>query len=127
VVRRERRGAARGALDPIGVDEIEARVGAVLDLVDVYPQQFLAELLDDPAVQVENPMPGKWEVRGRRWGTRATNDWGTARRLATDIAQAVMTGGACRRSGCPGWADIEDRGVRGLRTSATVVPDAVVV
>ena len=92
--------------DPIGVDEIAARVGAVLDLVDVYPQQFLAELLDDPAVQVENPMPGKWEVRGRRWGTRATNEWGTARRPATDI---------------------EDRGVRGLRTSAILVPDAVVV
>jgi hypothetical protein len=90
----------------------------------IGPQQFLAELLDGPAVQVENPMPGKWEVRGRRWGTR-TPTIGTP--PATDIAQAVMTGGACRRFGCPGWADIEDRGVRGLRTSATVVPGAVVV
>jgi hypothetical protein len=62
------------------------------------------------------------KVRGRRWGTR-TPTIGPA----TDIAQAVMTGGACRRFGCPGWADIEDRGVRGLRTSATVVPGAVVV
>jgi N12 class adenine-specific DNA methylase len=93
-------------------------------LPDAYPRQFPAELLDDPTVQVENPVPGEWEVRGRRWGIRATNDWGADRRPATDIARAGMTGGACRRSGCPGWADIEDRGVRGPRTSAAVVPDA---
>ncbi|HEX6453749.1 MAG TPA: hypothetical protein VF060_30320 [Trebonia sp.] len=95
-----------------------------MDLGDAYPQQFLAEPFDDPTVQVENPMPGEWEVRGRRWGTRAANDWGTDRRPATDIARAVQTGGACRRSGCPVWADIEDRGARGPSTSATVVPDA---
>jgi hypothetical protein len=91
-------------------------------LLDAYHQQFLGKPFDDPTVQVENPMPDEWEVRGRRWGVRATNDWGADRRPATDIARAVMTGGACRRSGCPGWADIEDRGVRGPRTSAAVVP-----
>jgi hypothetical protein len=42
-----------------------------------------------------------------------------------DVAQAVTTGGACRRSGCPGWADSEDRGVRGLRTSAVPNPGGV--
>jgi hypothetical protein len=98
-------------------------VGALREvLLDAYHQQFFGEPFDDPTVQVENPMPGEWEVRGRRWGVRATNDWGADRRPATDIARAVMTGGACRRSGRPGWADIEDRGVRGPRTSATVVP-----
>lgn len=29
--------------DPIGVDEIGTRFGAVLDLLDAYPQQFHAE------------------------------------------------------------------------------------
>jgi hypothetical protein len=37
-----------------------------LDLIDAYPQQFHAELLDDPIVQVENPIPGEWEVCGCR-------------------------------------------------------------
>lgn len=75
--------------DPIGVEEIEARLGAVWVSAELH-QQFLTELLEDRTVQVENPMPGEWEVRGRRWGVRATNDWGTDRRPATDLAQALM-------------------------------------
>ncbi|MBU2698848.1 MULTISPECIES: methyltransferase domain-containing protein [Pimelobacter] len=75
--------------DPIGVDEIEARLGAVWISAELH-QQFLAELLDDSTVRVENPLPGEWEVRGQRAGIRATNDWGTGRRPATDLAQALM-------------------------------------
>ncbi|GAB3868506.1 hypothetical protein GCM10028801_44530 [Nocardioides maradonensis] len=75
--------------DPIGVEEIEARLGAVWISAELH-QQFLTELLEDRTVRVENPMPGEWEVRGARWGIRATNDWGTERRPATDIAQSLM-------------------------------------
>ncbi|HBR88137.1 MAG TPA: hypothetical protein DEA59_02600, partial [Microbacterium sp.] len=37
-----------------------------------------------------NPLPGMWEVRGGRQGLLATSEWGTERRPAPDIAQAVM-------------------------------------
>jgi N12 class adenine-specific DNA methylase len=82
--------ALREALpEPIGVDQIEARLGSVWISPEIH-QQFLQELLRDRAVRVENPMPGAWEVRGTRYGVLATNEWGTRRRPATDIAQAVM-------------------------------------
>lgn len=75
--------------EPIGMEEIEARLGAVW--VDAATHQaFLREILHDNSVTVENPLPGKWDVRGQRWGIRATNEWGTERRPATDIAAALM-------------------------------------
>lgn len=75
--------------DPIGMEEIEARLGAVW--VDAPTHQaFLREILRDNTVRVENPLPGKWEVRGNRYGLRATSEWGTERRPATDIASALM-------------------------------------
>ncbi len=76
--------------DPIGIDQIEARLGSVWISPEIH-RQFLSEILQDRTVQVENPLPGTWEVKGQRWGLRATNEWGTERRRpATDIAQAVM-------------------------------------
>ncbi len=75
--------------DPIGVEEIEARLGAVWISPQLH-QQFLEEVLEDRSVRVENPMPGEWEVRGNRNGVRANVDWGTERRPATEIAQALM-------------------------------------
>ncbi len=75
--------------EPIGIDQIEARLGSVWISPEIH-EQFLRELLKDRTVRVENPMPGAWEVRGYRAGIEATNEWGTLRRPATDIAQAVM-------------------------------------
>ncbi|MGC0371280.1 helicase [Microbacterium sp. SLBN-111] len=75
--------------DPIGIDQIEARLGSVWISPEIH-QQFLSEILHDRTVRVENPLPGAWDVRGQRYGLRATNEWGTTRRPATDIAQAVM-------------------------------------
>ncbi len=75
--------------DPIGIDQIEARLGSVWISPDIH-RAFLRDVLNDSTVQVENPLPGVWEVKGQRWGLRATNEWGTERRPATDIAQAVM-------------------------------------
>ncbi|MBM9432830.1 hypothetical protein [Flaviflexus equikiangi] len=73
----------------LGVEEISARMGAVWISADVHAQ-FLNELLRTRDVNVENPLPGMWEVRGGRQGLLATSEWGTERRPAPDIAQAIM-------------------------------------
>ncbi len=75
--------------EPLGVQEIAPRMGAVWISADVHAQ-FLNELLRTREVKVENPLPGMWEVRGGRQGLLATSEWGTERRPAPDIAQAVM-------------------------------------
>ncbi len=75
--------------EPLGVEEITARLGAVWIDAETH-QAFLQELLDARDVQVENSLPGMWEVRGGRRGLLATSEWGTQRRPAPDIAQAVM-------------------------------------
>ncbi len=73
----------------LGVEDITARLGAVW-ISEGTHQQFLRELLRSEDVAVENPLPGMWEVRGGRQGILATSEWGTARRPAPDIAQALM-------------------------------------
>ncbi|OYO08831.1 helicase [Enemella evansiae] len=75
--------------EPLGVQEIVPRMGAVWISAKVHAQ-FLNELLRTSEVRVENPLPGMWEVRGGRAGLLATSEWGTERRPAPDIAQAVM-------------------------------------
>lgn len=75
---------------PIGIDEIEARLGAVWISPDIH-RQFLVEILNDETVRVENPMPGEWEVRSKqRWTVASVSEWGTERRKAVDIAQSAM-------------------------------------
>ncbi|MDF1480333.1 helicase [Leifsonia sp. H3M29-4] len=73
----------------LGSDDIAAKLGAVWIDAATH-QQFLQELLADRSVRVENPLPGEWEVRGNRQSIKATSEWGTQRRPATDIAAAVM-------------------------------------
>lgn len=75
--------------EPIGADEIAARLGAVWIDADTH-KQFLTELLQARDIVVENPLPGEWEVRGGRYGVRSTSEWGTERRPAPDLAQALM-------------------------------------
>src|SRR5699024_5420252 len=75
--------------EALGVQEISARMGAVWVSAHVHAQ-FLNELLRTRDVNVENPLPGMWEVRGGRQGLLATSEWGTERRPAPDIAQAIM-------------------------------------
>ena len=76
--------------EPLGPEEISARLGAVWIPPEVH-QQFLAELLDDPYVRVENPLPGQWKVRGADHGLSATEEWGTERKSAGRIAEQLMT------------------------------------
>lgn len=74
---------------PIGVEDIQARMGAVWIPAEIH-EQFLRELLNDRSVRVINTLPGRWEVKGREWGVEATKDWGTDRYPATRVAAAVM-------------------------------------
>ena len=75
--------------EPLGVDEIAARLGAVWISAATH-EEFLREILKAPDVKVENPLPGMWEVRGGRQGILATSEWGTQRRPAPDLVQSVM-------------------------------------
>ena len=75
--------------EKLTMEQIQARLGAVWVDAGTH-QQFLQELLRDRSIRVENPMPGMWEVRGNRQTLRATSEWGTKRRPATQIAQTVM-------------------------------------
>lgn len=75
--------------EDLGIEEISARLGAVWISPEIH-QQFLQETLRTPDVRVENPTSGMWEVRGGRTGLLSTSEWGTERRPAPDIAQAVM-------------------------------------
>jgi len=73
----------------LGVEDIAAKLGAVWINEQIH-QEFLNQILRTSDVRVENPLPGMWEVRGGRQGILATSQWGTIRRPAPDIAQAVM-------------------------------------
>lgn len=74
---------------PLGVADIEARMGAVWISPEIH-QQFLVELLGDRTVRVENPLPGQWHVRGYQKSVAATSQWGTDRMPAHKIAQHLM-------------------------------------
>lgn len=71
------------------MQDISAKLGAVWISADIH-EQFLRSILRTTDVRVENPLPGMWEVRGGRGGLLSTSEWGTVRRPAPDIAQAVM-------------------------------------
>ena len=75
--------------EPLSIEDITARLGAVWISPAVH-EAFLREILQADDVNVENALPGMWEVRGGRGGIRATTEWGTVRRPAPDLAQALM-------------------------------------
>jgi N12 class adenine-specific DNA methylase len=73
----------------LGVEDITARLGAVWISAGIH-EDFLRDILHSADVRVENLLPGMWEVRRGRAGLLSTSEWGTERRPAPDIAQAVM-------------------------------------
>lgn len=82
--------ALRGVLPtPLGVDEIEARLGAAWIDVDTH-REFLSETLADPSIRVEHPGGTIWEVKGKTWSVAATSEWGTERMPAPSIAKAAL-------------------------------------
>ena len=73
----------------LGIEDITPRLGAAW-INEIVHREFLVDLLGAGDIRVENPLPGMWEVRGGRYGLAATSEWGTLRRPAPDIAQALM-------------------------------------
>ncbi len=69
--------------------EISVRLGAPW-VATTYVQQFLRETLDDPRLEVEHPGGAIWAVRGNGYGVAATATWGTKRRPAPAIAEALL-------------------------------------
>ncbi|MBN9630976.1 MAG: DEAD/DEAH box helicase family protein [Actinobacteria bacterium] len=74
---------------PLTMEDIQARMGAVW-IDEGTHLEFLQEILRDRSLTVENPLPGTWDVRGNRRTILATDEWGTTRRPAPDIAAAVL-------------------------------------
>ncbi|HUL27349.1 MAG TPA: hypothetical protein VLW44_16450 [Streptosporangiaceae bacterium] len=61
--------------------EIGARLGAAWIDASVV-RQFLREILDDPALEVEHPGGQVWTIKGNRGTVLATSTWGTSRPVA---------------------------------------------
>jgi N12 class adenine-specific DNA methylase len=72
----------------LGVEDIEARMGAVWISVEDH-QMFLRELLADERLEVESA-GGVWGVRGVRGSVLAVNEWGTARLPAPQLARLLL-------------------------------------
>ena len=73
----------------LGPAEIQARLGAAW-IEASYVEAFLAEVLEDPYVRVEHAGGSEWQVRGGRQGVAATSTWGTTRRPAGNLAEALL-------------------------------------
>lgn len=74
----------------LGPAEISVQMGADWVGSDTV-QDFLRDILADPELRVDHP-GGMWIVWGNKWSPAATAEWGTDRRSAIDIAEAVLTG-----------------------------------
>ncbi|MFC4951080.1 hypothetical protein [Pseudonocardia sp. GCM10023141] len=93
--------------------EISVRLGA--PWVDAaFVQQFLRETLEDPRLVVEHPGGAIWAVRGLNFGVAATSTWGTKRRSAPELAEALLA-----QRTITVYDELED-GTRALNMTATV-------
>lgn len=70
-------------------DDLKPTLGAVwIPAPDV--QAFLRELTKDQNASVENPLPGSWTVSGARYTTDSRVTWGTDRRSAGELFEAIL-------------------------------------
>ena len=74
---------------PLGIDDIEARLGAAWIDADTH-RQFLTEILGDSSIRVEHPGGAIWEVRGNNHSLSAQSEWGTERMPAPQIVKATL-------------------------------------
>lgn len=83
--------AALKAVQPrwLGSDEIRVSMGASWIPAETH-QQFLAEILNDQTIVVENPGGSTWGVKGGRNTVAATAVWGTERRPAPALAKSIL-------------------------------------
>ncbi|MFK4298577.1 N12 class adenine-specific DNA methylase [Arthrobacter sp. GAS37] len=73
----------------VGMDDVEARLGAVW-ITPADHQAFVQHVLNDPMASVTSAGSGIWRVKANRGTVRATNEWGTARRPAPDLLQSIL-------------------------------------
>ncbi|MDJ0321957.1 helicase-related protein [Pseudarthrobacter sp. PS3-L1] len=75
--------------EPLRMDEVEARLGAVW--IDAATHQaFAQEILTDPYATVSNAAGSMWDVKANRHTLAATSKWGTQRMPASDILKQVL-------------------------------------
>lgn len=74
---------------PVGMDDVEARLGAVW-ISPEHHQKFVREILNDPSATVTGVGSGIWRVKADRGTLKATSEWGTSRRPAPDLLQAIL-------------------------------------
>ncbi|WP_240987098.1 helicase-related protein [Arthrobacter sp. Soil736] len=75
--------------EPLRMDEVEARLGAVWIDAETH-QQFVREILNDPYATVSNAAGSMWEVKANRHTIAATSNWGTQRMPASDVLKQVL-------------------------------------
>lgn len=73
----------------VGMEDVEARLGAVWISVEDH-QQFVRETLNDPNATVSSVGLGIWRVKADRGTLKATSEWGTHRRPAPDLLQSIL-------------------------------------
>ncbi|MCD5342782.1 helicase [Arthrobacter sp. AK04] len=74
---------------PLRMDEVEARLGAVWIDAGTH-QEFVREILNDPYATVSNAAGSMWDVKANRHTLAATSNWGTQRMPASDILKQVL-------------------------------------
>ena len=74
---------------PLRMDEVEARLGAVWIDASTH-EQFVREILNDPYATVSNAAGSMWDVKANRHTLSATSNWGTQRMPASDILKQVL-------------------------------------
>ncbi|MDP9886087.1 N12 class adenine-specific DNA methylase [Sinomonas atrocyanea] len=74
--------------EPLRMDEVEARIGAVW-ISPADHQAFLQEILADPRASVVGTA-SMWDVKAGRHSLLATSEWGTGRMPASDIFAQLL-------------------------------------
>ncbi|WP_104111866.1 helicase-related protein [Arthrobacter sp. N199823] len=74
---------------PVGMDDVEARLGAVWISIEDH-HKFVRETLNDPSARVTSVGSGIWRVKADRGTLKATSEWGTHRRPAPDLLQSIL-------------------------------------
>ncbi|WP_229867436.1 helicase-related protein [Sinomonas cellulolyticus] len=74
--------------EPLRMDEVEARIGAVW-ISPADHQGFLQEILADPRASVVGT-GSMWDVKAGRHSLKATSEWGTGRMPAGDIFAQLL-------------------------------------
>lgn len=74
---------------PVGMDDVEARLGAVW-ISPADHQMFVREILNDSSATVTGMGSGIWRVKAHRGTLKATSEWGTSRRPAPDLLQSIL-------------------------------------